>query len=148
MAIRKEQSTYTESNNLKTALLAKGLIDRVDVNQAYYSGGATEMHLLLSDMSDGTYRSVVKTGSGVQFDYVDSNDPLLVRMWVLRELQVKIGSIPNINFSDYTKPGQSYIFKITHNGIDYIGTDTNLPDSACKALVLLCNALPQEMLRK
>jgi len=147
MAIRKEQSTYTTSNLLKAALVSKGILDLVDVNHAYYSGGATEIHLLISDMSDGSYRSVVKTGSGVTFDFVDSNDPLLVRMWTMRELTGKIGKISNVSFSDWTKPGANYVYKITHNGIDYLGTDANLPDSACKALLLLCNALPAEMLK-
>lgn len=145
--IRKEQSNYPESNALKIALQAKGFIDNVDVNMAFYSGGSGETHLLLADMSDGTYRTVVRS-NGVNFDFVDRNDPLLVRMWTLREIQVKIASISGVSFSDWTKPASNYIYTITHDGVNYTGTDGNLPDSACKALTALVDALPAQALRR
>lgn len=88
MAIRKEQSSYNVSLQLKTALASKGILGEVSVTEVYYSGGATERHYIDSDMSDGTFRTIVKNGTAIDFDFVDSTDTALVRLWIKRELDV------------------------------------------------------------
>lgn len=147
MAIRKEQSSYPDSLLLKNALVAKGLLMTPDVNQAYYSGGATERHLLIADMSDNTFRTVVRDGSGTNFDFVDKNDAELVRLWTVRELQIFIGNYPGVSFSDYTKPGANYIHVITYNGVNYTGTDANQANAMIEALIQVLNET-QTQLRK
>jgi hypothetical protein len=141
MAIRKEQATYTNCLNLKTALSTKGLLKIPDVNETYYSGGNTERHLLIADMSDGTFRTVVKTGSGMDFDFVDRDDAELVRMWTLLEISNLIGNFPGVQGHEHTKPGANYVCKIRYNGVDYVGADANLPNACCKAFINILNTL-------
>lgn len=139
--IRKEQATYANCNNLKTAMAAKGKLTQIDVNQAYYSGGSTETHLLVAEMQDNTYRTVVKNGTSINFDFVEKDDASLVRLFTKRELDVYIANIVGVSFADWTKPATNYIFVITYNGVNYSGSDSNLPNSMCKALINLLNTL-------
>jgi hypothetical protein len=148
MAIRKEQSSYPESLSLRNALVVKGIIIQPDVNHAYYSGGATERHLLIADMSDGSFRTVVRDGSGTNFDFVDKTDPELVRLWTVRELGIFIGNFPGVSFSDWTKPGAAYIHVIKYNGVDYTGTDSNQANATAEALIAMLNDVPAQAAKK
>lgn len=135
MGQRKEQTSFGVANDLKTAMVAKGIFIPVDVNQTYYSGGTIERHLIIADMSDGSFRTVVKDGTGTNFDFVDRNDAELVRLWTKRELDTFIGNYPGVSFSDWTKPGIAYIHVIKYNGVDYMGQDVNLPNAVAKAFI-------------
>lgn len=46
MAQKNERTSFNVSNNLKTALQAKGLYPEVEAGQAFYEGSATDIHLL------------------------------------------------------------------------------------------------------
>lgn len=140
MAIRKEQSSYNVSLQLKNALISKGLLGEVSVTEVYYSGGTTERHYIDSDMSDGTFRTIVKNGTAIDFDFVDTSDPDLVRMWIKRELNVFLTDIEGISGVTHVLNGNTYTTTITYNDVDYTGSDTKEIDSYVKAVTNLINS--------
>ena len=139
MAIRKEQSTYPNALNLKNAMIAKGYPMTIDIDNVYYSGGATEKHLVISQTQYG-FRTVVREGTALNFDFMDAGDPEAVRLWTIKELSAFIGAYPGVQSSEFTKPATNYIHVIKVNDIEYTGTDANHPNAMIKALILVLQA--------
>lgn len=143
MAIRKEQSSYNDSLTLKTAMVSKGLLDPMEVGHVYYSGSSAEKHLLMADNGDNTFRTIVRlSGGNVDFDHMDKDDPLAVRMFVKRELDVYIYSIDGVEDAFYTLNGSIYTHTIVYNGVTYVATDSKLVDAVAKSLTSMINAVP------
>lgn len=141
MAIRKEQSSYNVSLQLKTALASKGILGEVSVTEVYYSGGATERHYIDSDMSEGTFRTIVKNGTAIDFDFVDSTDTALVRLWIKRELDVFTSGVEGISSIVHTQNGNNFITTIIYNGATHTGTDTKSIDAYVKAVTSMINSV-------
>ncbi len=136
---KKSTTSYNVSVTLRDILTAKGIMPTVDVNQTYYEG-ASQVHLLIADMSDGTYRCVVKTTSGIEFDFHSVDDPTYIREWTVRELYVLIGSYPGVEANDFTQQGGKYVYRIRHNGRDFAGEDQNQANAQAFAFINLLNA--------
>lgn len=77
MPLKKDRTSYNVSVNLSQALRTKGFDTNVQVGYTYYES-ATELHLALMDMGDGTHRCMCNTSSFA--DYLDNNDESLHRM--------------------------------------------------------------------
>ena len=137
---KKESTSFTVSTNLRNSLQAKSLLKIPDVNQVYYNG-ANETHLLIADMSDGTYRCIIKSVSGVDFDFHDIADPLYIRQYTIRELQGMVGNYPGVSFSDFTQQGANYTHTITYNGVNQTGESQNLADAQALAFIKVLNSL-------
>ncbi len=140
MAIRKEQTSYTVANSLKTAMVAKSILPQMQVLEAYYMS-ATEGHFLDAEIDGAVFRTIVKDGTTINIDFLDKGEPLAVRMWTFRELERYIGSFNLVTASTWTKPASNYIHVITRNGQNYQGTDTNQANATAKALTAMINAL-------
>lgn len=142
MATKKEITNYANALALKTALSSKGLLKPLDVNMAVFDGNNSDLHLLVSDMSDGTYRTVNNTSGVVSFDFVDKIDPALVRCFAVRELEICIGELPGVSFSNYTENAGVYTWTIIRNGITYTGVHTgNLANACAKAFKAVVDAM-------
>lgn len=123
-------------------MVSKGLLDPMEVGHVYYSGSSAEKHLLIADNGDNTFRTVVRlSGGNVDFDSLDNNDPIAVRMFVKRELDVFIFSIDGVEDSNHTFNGTTYTHTIIYNGTPYKATDSKLVDAAAKSLTSMINAV-------
>jgi hypothetical protein len=136
---KKDTTSFSVSGTLKTAMSSKGILGIPDVNQTYYNG-ASETHLLIADMSDGTHRCVIKNTNGVDFDFHTISDPAYVRMFTVRELQIIIGNYPGVAFSDFVQQGANYTHTITHNGVNRTGQSQNIADAHALAFIAVLNA--------
>lgn len=142
MATKKEITNYANSSQLKTAMMAKNMVKPLDVNMAVFDGNNNDLHLLVSDMSDGTFRTVNNTSGVVSFDFVDKTDPTLVRCFTIRELEACIGEIPGVSSSTWTKNADVYTYTIIYNGNTYTGVHTgNLPNACAKAFKSMIDAI-------
>ncbi len=92
MAQKNERTAFAVSNNLKTALIAKGIYPAIETAQSFYSGAANDIHLTTEGFSDGAFRTVNITANVPSFDFIDSQDPALSRIWSERELNILIGN--------------------------------------------------------
>lgn len=125
MPQKKDQTTYAVANNLKTAMQSKGVYDSVMGGYAIYDAGGSEQHLALFDVGGGSFRSIAKSTSSMWFDFINTNDTALVRIWTYQELYNFIGTYPGISRSYYTKSGNNYTHTIVLNGQTYQATDSN-----------------------
>lgn len=138
MATKKEITNFTTSQELKVAMLSKGIDVSPMPEQVVYDGSANDQHLIIADTSDGSYRTINQVSGNVSFDFVDSTDPALVRAWSKRELDVLISIYPGIEFSDYITNGGTpvtYTHTVRYNGINYSATNQNLPNAMAKAFI-------------
>jgi hypothetical protein len=136
---KKETTTFNTSSTLRTALQAKNLLGIPDVNQVYFNG-ANETHLLIADMSDGTFRCIIKSTSGVDFDFHSIDDAEYIRQYTVREVQIMIGSYPNVSNLQVEEQGNNKTVTITHNGIASVGTSQNIADAHDLAFITVLNA--------
>lgn len=141
MALKKDQSSYNVSTQLKTALLAKNIDQSIQVDWAVYEGSATTKHLAISRQDDGSYRCLCIENNIPNFDFVDENDPLLTRMYTRKELNAVIGGWAGISFSSGSFNGSTYTWNIIHNDVSQIGTDNNkMIDAAMKSFKKVVDA--------
>jgi hypothetical protein len=138
MPVNKEQTTFSVSTDLKTAMISKSILPVKDVNQTFYKA-SNEVHLFIADMSDGTYRCITKTTSGLEFDFCDISDNALVRMFTYAELAREVSRYTGVSRADYTEQGANKTFTITHNGINRVGVSTNLADACALAFIEVLN---------
>lgn len=61
MPLKSDRTSYTISNNLKTSMQAKGFDTNVKEGNTYYDGGASEIHLAIATLPNGTIRTVANT---------------------------------------------------------------------------------------
>lgn len=141
MAQKKPQTTFTVSQNLKTAMAAKGRYPQLQPDMAVYDGAQSDQHLLHGQYDDGSFRTINTTNSGITFDFVVSDDAELVRIWTERELQVFIGNLPGVGGSSGVLNGQTWTWTIIFNGQNVTGTDNNKPDAIAEALITILNQL-------
>lgn len=144
MPLKQERTSYSASNNLKTALSAKGFSVIPQIGECHYDGSAAEFHLILADFPNGTFRTNRYFASSLSDpDIVSASDTALVRMYVEEELQQLIASIPGVSSSSGSQGGLPLIWTwtITRNGTEYTRTDTKKADAICKAITAVVNAL-------
>jgi hypothetical protein len=142
MAQKRNVSNFTNSNALKTALTAKALYPRLEVENMVYDGAQNDVHLLHGQFDDGWFRTLNIRPSGVTPEFIDPNDDALVRAWTVREVYSYIFQIlNNINNITSTLSGNTWTYTIIRNNINYVGTDSNEANAACKALTACVNAL-------
>ena len=141
MAQKNERTAFAVSNNLKTALLAKGLYPIIETAQSFYSGAANDIHLTIEGFSDGFFRTVNITGTTPSFDEIDSQDPSLSRIWSERELNILIGNTPGVEGSSGVFANTTWTWTIKYNGVNYTGTDASKPDAMAKAFIKVVNLL-------
>lgn len=142
MAARTDKTSFATSGNLKTELNLKSAYPVLEVGHVVYDGAANDVHLLMLNYSDGTFRTVNVVGTATSFDLINGNDAVVVRSWMERELNILIGGWPDglIQGSTCTLNAGTWTCVITHNGIDYTGTDTSKPDSMAKAFIKVLKA--------
>lgn len=136
---KKSTTSLTVSTSLKAALQAKNAYPPIDVNQTYYNG-ANEVHLLISDMSDGTYRCVIQQTSGVSFDFHTISDPAYIREWTQRELGAIIGNYDGVQSSEAVQQGANWTHTIVRNGQSFQATDQNPANAQALAFIAVLNA--------
>lgn len=136
---KKNTTSFNVSTTLKNALVAKGINVTPDVNHVYYNG-ANETHLLIADMSDGTFRCIIKSTSGVDFDFHSIDDPSYIRMYTERELFILMIGFPGVTNYVSAQQGANWTYTITRNGQNYVGEDQNIADAQAEALIAMINA--------
>ena len=143
MAQKAERTSFSTSNNLKAAMLAKGFSDRLAVKEtrSFYAGAANDIHLVTGQSDDGPYRTMNITGTTPSFDFILSSDPDLSRIWADAELEVFIASfVPESLTCTFLAP--DWTCSILINSVTHTGVDTKKPDAMAKALIKLLNAIP------
>lgn len=140
MAQKRQQSTYTVSLTLKTAMQAQSVYPEIGADMAVFDGSENDQHLLHGQWQDGAFRTVNVTPSGTTFDFVNPSDSALVRIWTEREIYEQIGFFPGVSFSQGVQQGQTWTHTIRHSGIDYTGQSNNKVDAMCIAFTNLLNA--------
>ena len=141
MAQKNERTSFNVSNNLKTALQAKGLYPAVETGQAFYEGAANDTHLLSEPQANGTFRTTNVTANAVSFDFVRGDDPLLTGFWMEPELDVIIAQTPGVENSSGSFANNVWTWTIVHNGVNHNGTDASKPDAMAKAFIKVVNLL-------
>ncbi len=141
MAQKNERTAFAVSNNLKTALIAKGIYPAIETAQSFYSGAANDIHLTTEGFSDGAFRTVNITANVPSFDFIDSQDPALSRIWSERELNILIGNTPGVENSSGVFTNTTWTWTIKYNGVNYTGTDASKPDAMAKAFIKVVNLL-------
>lgn len=102
MAARTDKTSFATSGNLKTELNLKSAYPVLEVGHVVYDGAANDVHLLMLDYSDGTFRTVNVVGTATSFDLINGNDAVVVRSWMERELNILIGGWQGIEGSTCT----------------------------------------------
>jgi hypothetical protein len=147
MAIRKEGSSFTVSNNLKAALINAGFQSATlpQAGRLFFDGSATEVVLCLDQPGDTDgFRAITATGKTannqiVDFDFIDVDDSTVTRLWVKRELDYFFGSLPGFSTVSATLDGSTWRVQLVVNGTTYNGSDSKEIDAYCKALTAAMN---------
>ena len=135
MAQKQAQTTYTTALNLRNALQAKGLYPQLQPDMAVYDGAQNDQHLLHGQFDDGSFRTINIQQNSIGFDFIVPTDSAIVRIWVERELQVLIGSLPGVGGSSGVFANNSWTWTIKFNSQNIAGSDSNKPDAIAKALI-------------
>lgn len=141
MAIKRDQTNWAQSQNLRDALKAKGLY-RIDEGSAVYAENGSEQHLCHMLMDDGWLRTCATNpqAKAVWYDFIDPNAADIARIWVYREIYSLVATYPGVTFSDYTFDGTNYKHTIIANGDTYTGSAPKLSNAIAKAFTDLLNA--------
>ena len=139
MPLKSDRTSYNVSNNLKTAMNGAGIDTSVKEGNTYYDGGASEIHLAIASLPNGSLRTVANTATFA--DIVAAADPAFVRMWVEDELGVAIAEIPGVEGSESVFISPNWVHTITFNGAPQTGTDTKKVDAIAKALIKVYNLI-------
>jgi len=141
MSTKRERTSLTVSNNLKTALNAKGRNNQMQSGQAFYDGAANDIHLAAEQFDDGSFRSTNVTAGVVTFDFIEPSDPVLTRMYTEREMSIMIGQTPGVGGSSGVFSGSTWTWTIIFNGVNQSANDTSKPDAMAKAYIKCLNLL-------
>jgi hypothetical protein len=142
MAQKRNTASYSNCLALKSALQTRGLYPAMLADATYYDTTQNDIHLAHGQWEDGSYRSVNLRNNSVFFDFIDPNDDALVRAWTVREVYAYIFQIlTGINDVTSVPSGNTWTYTIIRNNINYVGTDANEANAACKALTACVNAL-------
>lgn len=142
MATKREFTNFLNSTDLKTAMIAKGIYPPMNSDQDYYDGSGTDIHLTHGMFDDGSFKTLNINGSNISSDFIEPNDPAIVRRWTKREMDIFIAlSLNNVSKSDYVASGQNFVYTIIRNGITYTGTAGTIPNAMAKCLVNVINAM-------
>lgn len=126
MATKKEQTNFLTSSDLKAALLSKNIDCTPQPNWVVYDGQSSDQHLIIADMSDGSFRTINQVSGEVSFDFVEATDPSLVRAWTKRDLEIFIGSYPGVSSSETVINNGNpitYTHTIVYNNVPYNATN-------------------------
>ena len=141
MAQKNERTSFNVSNNLKTALQAKGLHPATETRQAFYEGAANDIHLLSEPQANGTFRTTNVTANAVSFDFIRGDDPAITRFWMEPELSDIIAGTSGVQGSSGVFANNVWTWTIVHNGVNHNGTDASKPDAMAKAFIKVVNLL-------
>lgn len=141
MAQKNERTSFNVSNNLKTALVAKGMYPPADTGQTFYEGAGNDIHMLSEPQNNGTFRTTNVTAGAVSFDFVRGDDPSLTRFWMEPELDVIIAQTNGVENSSGVFANNVWTWTITFNGQNFTGTDASKPDAMAKAFIKVVNLL-------
>jgi hypothetical protein len=133
MPLKQDRTSYNVSNNLKSAFQGAGYNTDIKEGNTYYDGGASEIHLALFMLPDGSFRTVANTSTFA--DIVQPNDASFVRMWVESELAIAIAQVPGVEASESVFNSPNWVHTITFNGTAQTGTDSKKVDAMAKALI-------------
>jgi hypothetical protein len=147
MAIRKDGSSFTASNNLKAALIGAGFTQATlpQAGRAFFDGSNTEIVLCHEQPGDSdALRTTTITGRNpnnqiVDFDFMDYGDTAVSRIWTKRELQYFFATIPMFGGDFATLDGSTWRVQLVVNGTTYNGSDSKEIDALCKALTSAMN---------
>lgn len=140
MAQKRPQSSYTVSVNMKAAMVGKGIYPQLSTDMSVYDGAANDQHLLHGQWQDGSFRTLNILQNSFGFDFIEPNDPSIVRVWTEREIYEQIGNYPGVSFSDSVFTNNTYTHTITYNGQNYIGEDPIKVNAMCKAFTDVLNS--------
>lgn len=141
MASKREFVNYSNSVDLKNALMAKGLYPAMDTYQDYYDGSGNDIHLTHGQHPSGAFRTVNITSQGVSSDFILPSDSGLVRRFMKLEMDYLLDTIGGVESSINEPSGQNFIHTIIRNGIIYTGTGSSIPNSMAKCIINLVNAI-------
>lgn len=155
MSIRKDQSSFNASNNLKNALISAGFESATlpQAGRMFFDGVNTEIVLCHEQPGDSdALRTTTLSGRNannqvVSFDFADYSDSTMIRIWTKRELDYFLPQVPGYVPAQITFNGTIYTVSITINGTAYTGNDTKEVDAYCKALTAAMNAQQQFLLQ-
>lgn len=141
MAAKKGLANYANCNSLKTAMLAKGIYPTHRSDDVCYEGSVNDIHLLHGQADDGSFRTVNVINGNLSFDWVEPNDPALVRAWTVKEVERELSKLPAYQTHTSVLNGSTYTFTIIHNGLSYARSAQNEANAAVLAFTDLVNAL-------
>jgi hypothetical protein len=141
MAAKKNLANFANSNALKTAMVAKAIYPDYRSDDVCYDGSVNDIHLLHGQADDGSFRTVNFINNNPSFDWVEPNDPALVRAWTVKEIERELGKLSGFQTFTSVLNGSTYTFTITFNGVNYSRSAANEANAAAPAFTDLVNAL-------
>lgn len=90
MALKTDSTGFATSKNLATELALKNAVPALEAGMVVFDNAANDKHLLITDFSNGTFKTVNESVGVTSFDDILASDPLLTRCWVERELNALI----------------------------------------------------------